>query len=144
MRLDRPETWLAIHGYLIAFLWEMLQMPFYLMDGLAAWEVTIRCALASFGDAGIMVIAYLFASLILRDRYWLHHRSWRALLLYLATGQIFTIAIEIVAIRIPWGWEYSDRMPEIWGVGLVPVAMWIIVPLLALALAARTAKDAGD
>lgn len=31
MPLDRPETWLAIHGLLLAFLWEMLQMPFYEM-----------------------------------------------------------------------------------------------------------------
>ncbi len=140
MRIDRSETWLAIHGYLIAFLWEMHQMPFYRMDDLTTWEVTVRCSLASFGDAGIMVTAYFVASLIVRDRYWMHNRRCRPLLLYLLTGLVLTIAIEIVAVRVPWGWDYSDLMPKIWGVGLVPLLMWMTVPLFSLALAARSTR----
>jgi len=27
-RLDKPETWIAIHGFLVSFAWEMFQMPF--------------------------------------------------------------------------------------------------------------------
>ena len=142
MRADKPEIWLAIHGYLIAFLWEMLQMPFYMMSGLTAWEVTVRCSLATFGDAGIMVLAYLIASLVAHDRNWLHKLGWRPVLAYVATGQIVTIAIELVAVRVPWGWSYSERMPLVWEIGLVPVLMWIIVPLLALALAARSTRAA--
>ena len=145
MQVDRPETWLAVHGYLIAFLWEMLQMPFYAMDGLTVWQVTVRCGLASLGDAGIMVAAYFVASLIVRDRNWLHNRHWRAVLVYLATGQILTVSIEFLALRMPWGWTYSERMPVLWEIGLVPVLMWIVVPLLALGLAARSTRTAsGD
>lgn len=140
MRVDRPETWLAIHGFLIAFFWEMLQMPFYAMDGLTVWQVIVSCGVASFGDAGIMVFAYLVASLAARDRYWLRRLNYRPLFAYLATGQIVTIAIELLALRMPWGWNYSERMPMIGEVGLVPLLMWIAVPLTALALTVRTAR----
>lgn len=136
--MDRPETWLAIHGFLIAFLWEMLQMPFYSMGDLTTWQVTLRCGLASLGDAGIMVISYLAASLVARDRNWLHRSRRPALFSYLAAGLVITIAIEHVAIRVPWGWSYSERMPEIWGIGLIPILMWIVVPLFSLALSARS------
>lgn len=142
MPLDRPETWLAVHGLLLAFLWEMLQMPFYEMGALTVWQVTIRCGLASIGDAGIMVFAYLIASRTAKDRYWLHGSNWRPLAVFLATGQIVTIAVEVVALRNAWGWSYSERMPVLGEIGLVPALMWIIVPLLALALAGRSTRSA--
>lgn len=138
MNIDKPETWLAVHGFLVAFLWEMLQMPFYEMGALTAWQVTTRCALASFGDAGIMIFAYLVASLVANDRYWLRRPKWKPVIAYLVTGEMITIAVEFVALRVPWGWSYSERMPILWEIGLVPVAMWIAVPLVALALAARS------
>ena len=54
-----PTLWIAIFGGLIAFAWEMFQLPFYSTDGLGPVEAAYRCGLASFGDAGIMVAAYL-------------------------------------------------------------------------------------
>ena len=140
MKIDKPETWLAIHGYLIAFAWEMLQMPFYDMGGLSPWQVTVNCSLASFGDAGIMVFAYLAASWAAKDRYWLHSGNRRSLAVFLAAGQAVTLAVEYVALRVRWGWEYSDRMPTILGFGLVPIVMWIVVPLAALGLARRSSR----
>lgn len=140
LHLDRPETWLAIHGFLLAFLWEMLQMPFYDMGELSAWQVTVRCGLASFGDAGIMVFGYTVASRFAKDWYWLHRLNWPPMVVFLATGQIVTISIELIALRVPWGWSYSERMPILWEIGLIPVLMWIAVPLLALALARRSSE----
>ena len=58
-----PALWIAIFGGLIAFAWEMFQLPLYSTDGLGPVEAAYRCGLASFGDAGIMVAAYLGASL---------------------------------------------------------------------------------
>ena len=138
VRYDRPETWLAIHGFLVAFVWEMFQMPFFEMGDLSVRQVTMNCALASFGDAGIMVAAYLAASWFAGDRRWLARPGWASLAAYLANGQAITIAVEILAVRVPWGWSYSSLMPRIMGVGLVPVVMWIVVPLIALGLTSRS------
>ena len=140
MRVDRPESWLALHGFLVAFVWEMLQMPFYSMDGLSIWRITVNCTIASVGDAGIMVIAYAVASVVAKNRYWLHNRAALPLATYLGTGQVITIAVEFWALRSNWGWRYAEKMPELFGIGVVPLLMWIVVPLVALALAARSSK----
>jgi hypothetical protein len=140
VQLDRPESWLALHGFFVAFLWEMLQMPFYSMDGLSAWRVTVYCGLASLADAGIMVFAYFVASCTAKDRYWLQSSEWPQLVTFLGVGQVVTITLEFIALRSPWGWSYSESMPVLMGIGLIPVLMWILVPLLALALAVRSAR----
>lgn len=138
-KLDRPEAWLAIHGFLVAFVWEMFQMPFFVSAGLSVWQVTMRCGLASFGDAGIMVIAYLGTSWIKKDRNWLHRPGRLSLIAYLAIGLAITSAVEILAVRVSWGWRYSELMPQILGIGLIPILMWIVVPLASLVLTARSA-----
>ena len=142
-RFDRPENWLALMGFLIAFAWEMLQMPFFQTNDLSSWQQTKNCALASFGDAGIMVFAYLGARWISNDQYWRHAVRPAPLVTYLATGLAITLAVELLAVRVPWGWDYSELMPKILGVGLVPIVMWIVVPLAALALAARLTQTRG-
>ena len=138
MKLDRPETWLAIHGYLIAFLWEMLQMPYYAMSHLSAWETTINCSLASLGDAGIMVFAYFVASWAVNDRYWLSSRNRKPVIAFLVTGLVITLVVEYFATRPMWGWISSAKMPTVFGIGMVPIVMWIVVPLIALGLASRS------
>ena len=138
MKLDRPETWLAIHGYLIAFLWEMLQMPYYAMSHLSAWETTINCSLASLGDAGSMVFAYFVASWAVNDRYWLSSRIRKPVMVFLVTGLVITLVVEYFATSAAWGWKYSAKMPTLLGIGMVPIVMWIVVPLIALGLASRS------
>ena len=138
MKLDRPETWLAIHGYLIAFLWEMLQMPYYAMSHLSAWETTINCSLASLGDACIMVFAYFVASWAVNDRYWLSSRIRKPVMVFLVTGLVITLVVEYFATSAAWGWKYSAKMPTLLGIGMVPIVMWIVVPLIALGLASRS------
>lgn len=138
MKLDRPETWLAIHGYLIAFLWEMLQMPYYAMSHLSAWETTINCSLASLGEAGIMVFAYFVASWAVNDRYWLSSRIRKPVMVFLVTGLVITLVVEYFATSAAWGWKYSAKMPTLLGIGMVPIVMWIVVPLIALGLASRS------
>lgn len=137
-RLDKPETWIAIHGFLVSFAWEMFQMPFYAMDQLSAWEVTKSCGIASLGDAGIMVFAYWIATIANGDRWWLRDVRSRSLTVYLATGLSITIVVEHLALRSDWGWQYDDTMPSILGIGLVPLAMWIVMPLVTMKLAERS------
>lgn len=141
MKLDRPETWLAVHGYLIAFLWEMLQMPFYAMGRLSAWEKTLNCSLASLGDAGIMVFAYFAASWAVNDRYWLSSPNRKPVIVFLVTGLVITLVVEYFATSAAWGWRYSAKMPTLLGIGMVPIVMWTVVPLVALGLASRSVAN---
>lgn len=134
-----PALWITLFGALIAFAWEMLQMPFYEADGLTPSQAAYRCGLASLGDAGIMVTAYLGASYRSGKTPWLI--AWQAprFVAFLAIGLTLTIAIEEVAVGADWGWTYSKLMPllPVTRIGLVPIIMWIVVPTVTLWLARR-------
>ena len=134
-----PALWIAIFGGLIAFAWEMFQLPFYSTDGLGPVEAAYRCGLASFGDAGIMVAAYLGASLENRRTPWLVDWPISRFLIYLAIGLAITSVVEILAVGAAWGWTYSPTMPLVPGtkIGLVPIIMWVLVPTATLWLSRK-------
>ncbi len=131
-----PEIRIALLGFLTAFLWELWQMPFYEMEGLSVMAAVRGCSMGAFGDAGIMVAAYSAAGRLSRDRWWFLQPSRQPLLIYLGIGLVVTIAIEQLALRSRLGWNYSDRMPidPLLGTGLIPIAMWIVLPLVVLML----------
>ena len=56
------------------------------------------------------------------------------LTIFVAVGVAITTLIEWLALRGLWlgGWEYSSLMPVIpgIGVGLSPLAQWLVLPLL--------------
>ncbi len=135
--MSKPEVRVAIFGFLTAFLWEMWQMPFYDRAGLSIADAVRGCSLGAFGDAGLMVLSYFVAARVVDDHEWVHRWTPQALAAYLATGLTVTVIVEHLAIKSPWGWRYSETMPRepLTGVGLVPIAMWVAVPLVVLVLA---------
>ncbi len=114
-------------------------MPFYVMDGMTALSVTKSCALASLGDAGVMVAAAWIANRITGDALWQERLAPLPVAFFLVIGLAVTAVIEWQALRSDWGWSYSAAMPTLFGIGLVPLAMWVVVPLLSLGLARRMA-----
>lgn len=132
-----PEMRIAVFGFLAAFVWEIWQMPFYESEGMTYIQVVRGCTLASIGDAGIMVLAYSAASTFSKNRFWLESPPITTAAIYLVAGGIVTVAVEHIALNLPFGWRYADTMPmvPVIGIGLLPFAMWIIVPSVALVLA---------
>lgn len=134
-----PALWIALFGGLISFVWEMFQLPFYGSGELSPAEAAYRCGLASFGDAGIMVTAYLGASLGSGRKPWIVEWPISRFGVYLVIGLAITSVVEILAVGADWGWTYSSLMPLIpgTGIGLVPIIMWVLVPSATLWLARR-------
>ena len=143
--LNKPETHMAVFGFMTAFIWEMLQMPFFEMGDMTYYRKTLGCALASVADAGIMVASYSIASVFARNHRWMYRANRSDVLIYLLTGLTITIGAEKIALamRVGTGWRYSDVIPVIplTGIGLVPVLMWIIIPLLTLWFARRQPRQ---
>tara|TARA_R110002051_G_scaffold64011_3_gene116586 strand:+ start:130 stop:507 length:378 start_codon:yes stop_codon:yes gene_type:complete len=121
----------------------MLQMPFFDVGSADYWQRTLGCTRATFGDVGILVLAYTAVSIITRNRNWLHSPKHWMISIYLLTGLGITVIIEAMATSVPrewgWGWRYSELMPLVPGtnIGLVPVLMWIFIPLITLWFARR-------
>ena len=144
MKFDKaPEVHIATFGFFTSFIWEILQMPFFDVGSAGYWQRTLGCTRATFGDVGILVLAYTAVSIITRNRNWLHSPKHWMISIYLLTGLGITVIIEAMATSVPrewgWGWRYSELMPLVPGtnIGLVPVLMWIFIPLITLWFARR-------
>ncbi len=136
---DQPEIHLALFGFLFAFVWEMWQMPFYDMGDVSFAQATGACTIATVGDALLMVSAFSVISLLARCRRWLLKPAPWMVAGYLLTGLTVTVLFEKLATGTDWGWTYSNHMPILPGtrIAIVPLLMWVLVPLLALVLTRR-------
>lgn len=113
----------------------MLQIPFYermveAEHGAATWE----CTLATLGDTGIALVAYVAAAHSVRSFTWVHSVAAKPLAVYFLMGLFVTVAFEFLATEVLNRWAYSDLMPTVpfIGTGVVPLLQWIIVPALSL------------
>ncbi len=143
--MPRPSRWLAVtwlpefnvavFAFLLNYPWEFLQVPLFAgMADAPHWEAIQRCARATLGDIVIMLIAYWFVAVIARSRHWITAPTAAHLTIFVAVGVTISALIEWLALRGLWlgGWEYSPLMPVIpgIGVGLSPLAQWVVLPLL--------------
>lgn len=144
--LRTPEWVAALYLFLLHFVWEMLQTPFFAeMQTMAHWPATLFCLRATIGDVAIGVGAFCTAALMQRDRGWFLSPTRPGLLAFLAVGVAATIGLELNAIA-RGRWSYSALMPVIPGlnVGLVPILQWLLLPWPLLFLLRRHHVGAGQ
>lgn len=140
---SQPWTALAVTSLGLNFAWEMLQAPLY--EGMLAmprWKATWVCAQASAGDAVITLVAYAGVAAAVRSRDWILEPRVRQINGYLAIGLLVTVALEYLNVYALGRWSYHASMPRVAGVGLAPLAQWLIVPLLILWTARRFLRRA--
>lgn len=125
--------------------WELTHAPLYTIwvdaGPQAAWRAALHCTL---GDAALAFACALAAELLARALPWLQ-RARRREALVIAFGLLATIAIEWASTRWLGRWTYRESMPVIpWlGVGLSPLAQWLVVPSVALWILRRGRARAG-
>jgi len=139
------EPWLALgfFAFVTNFVWEMLQAPLYIgMTQLPWWRGTAICAFATVGDVVIALVAYAGATAG-RERWWLRRPSIRRVTLYLAVGLVVTLVLEVVNVYVMHRWSYASAMPLVLGIGVSPIAQWLIVPIVTLVLARCHVERAG-
>ena len=129
---------LAVTSLSLNFVWEMLQAPLFEdMLTMPRWTAARVCAQASVGDAVITLVAYGSVALVAGSRIWIvNPRLWQVAG-YLVIGLATTVALEFLNVYVLGRWSYAPQMPLVWGIGLAPIAQWLIVPLLTLWVARR-------
>ncbi len=98
------------------------------------YPTILHCMKATLGDVVISLVAFAGASLITRSRMWIVSMSKPGVVSFLAIGLLITVAFELLATGPLNRWEYGELMPIVpfIGVGAVPIAQWVILPLLQL------------
>lgn len=147
-RLSRnPELNLFFFSFLLNFVWEMWQVPFF--EGLAGaphFDAVRVCTQASLGDGVISVIAFWAAAALAGSRNWYLRLRPGVFLTYLAIGVAITIVMEWLATGPLARWDYAAAMPRLplLGTGLLPVLQWLFLPPLTLLLVRRQTRSADN
>lgn len=133
--LALPEVNIAIFAFLLNFVWEMWQVPFFQqIQTLPHWEGVLICTQATFGDVVIALIAFWSVAAIVRSRSWVQQPNAWQIAGFIGVGVSITIVLEALATKVLGRWQYGDLMPTlpILGTGLLPVLQWVFLPLLIL------------
>jgi len=134
-----PELNVALFSFLLNFVWEVLQTPFFIdiSDEINTiiWY-RFHCTL---GDVLITLGCFWLVALISRSRTWFLKPTKVKLLLFVVFGVSYTIFSEIKNVSLNKLWGYSDLMPIIphVEVGVVPLIQWVIVPIILVFIVRR-------
>lgn len=139
--LALPELNFALFAFLLNYVWEMLQIPFYAGVALMPhWDAVLFCTRATLGDAGIAVVAFwLVAGTTAAGRGWALRPGRQQVIAFTAAGVGITLVLEIVFTRLWPRWTYSQMMPvlPVVDVGVVPILQWVVLPPLVVWLVRR-------
>ncbi len=130
-----PDLHVVIFAFLLNFVWEFWQVPFYRdMPSAPHWQGIKVCSLATVGDVAIALASFWIIAVAARSRAWVQDPSVRQVLAFTVVGLVVTVITERVATGTLHGWSYADQMPTLpWlGTGLLPLLQWVILPPLVV------------
>jgi hypothetical protein len=124
-------------------LWEIAQLPLYTMWADRGVRASLWAALhCTLGDVAIAVLTLLGA--VLSTAFAPGHRTTRRIAaITVLLGVVVTAAIEVASTQWLHRWAYGPLMPvdPFFGIGLSPLAQWIVVPASALSLVRRRSAE---
>lgn len=148
---ESPDAWrfLALRFVpvlaVLNLVWEIAQLPAYTVwTSGSARSIAFAVAHCTAGDVLIGLVTLAIA-LVLAGAGPI--AAWRVgaigvVATVLAAG--YTVYSEWVNVEIRGSWAYSELMPQlpVIGTGLAPLAQWIVIPGLALAIAVKRHRRA--
>jgi hypothetical protein len=134
-----PELNIAFFSFLLNFVWEVLQTPFFVDISTEVNTIIWYRFHCTLGDVMISLGSFWLVALISKTRTWLLNPTKARLFLFVAFGVSYTILSEIKNVSLYKLWAYSDFMPVIpyIDVGIVPLIQWIIIPPLLVIIVRR-------
>ena len=135
--VGHPAFNIAVFALLLSLPWEFGQMWLYAGVSEMSHLQGIRiCTAATIGDAAIMLAAFAGVAVWSHSEDWVRAPKPMQIAIFILIGLTVTIAVEAVATRSDGilSWRYASSMPVTpWlGIGLAPLLMWMVVPLLVL------------
>ena len=130
--VDLPEINVALFAFLLNFVWEFGQVPFYRdLPSQGHWASIKLCGRATLGDAVIAVVAFWVVAALVASRWWITAPTMSQVACFVGVGLAISTALEWMAIHVQARWAYGTSMPmvPVLRVGLAPVLQWVIAPL---------------
>ncbi len=121
------------------YAWELAQAPLYI--GLESYSATVlwHCFVASLGDGIMVLIIVVTVSIALRQWDWFRRPGLAGYAVMATTGLGLAVLVEWVAVHILERWDYTEKMPTLFGIriGFVPIAQMLILPPLIVRIVGR-------
>ena len=127
-----------ITSFLLNFAWEFLQSPLYdcFNDSLA--DNYSHYLLAIIWDSIYTILIYGIIAIINKDLGWIQNSLNRKnIAITVILWIILAIFIEYKWVYILWKWNYSNLMPMILGIGIMPLLQMMILPVLSFKIVRR-------
>lgn len=134
---------LFLVGFLLNFLWEVLQMPLF-VESVPYLDHVGLCAFASVGDALMVLALYALIAGVRRDRHWIRDRRWPEVLTTVLLGALFAWAVEEWSLTTGYH-AYRPGMPRFPGssVSLLPLVQMGSLPMLSFLASDRLLRLLG-
>lgn len=98
--LDLPELNVAVFAFLLNFVWEMWQVPFWReMPTAPHFQAVQECTLATLGDVLIALVSFWTVAAWVRSRHWVVAPGTREVLGFVAVGVGVTVAGEWILTK---------------------------------------------
>ncbi len=135
-----PTIWKFLWSYLALSLplhltWETVQLPLYTLwknpdKGAIAYAV-VHCTAGDLMIAACtLLLGWVAAGMLHSQR-----DSPRFMVIVtIALGVLYTIVSEWNNTGVLRSWTYSALMPQVFGIGVSPIAQWIVIPALLFAV----------
>ncbi|QEN06784.1 hypothetical protein EXM22_01795 [Oceanispirochaeta crateris] len=136
-RLGEYLIWYSLFSFVIFATWEWVQTPFFVditNDLNTIVWYRIHCTI---GDIMILFFSMMGTILIYRKISWIYKPEKKHYITVLFLGSCYTLISEYRNVHKLQSWDYSALMPEIFGIGLVPIFQWILLPPLILYIISR-------
>ncbi len=137
-------TWITtLRRYLLMLaagnlVWEFAHMPLYrLWDEGTPMQIVFAALHCTGGDILIGLSSIMLALLLFGRPDWPTRGHRRVVFWTLLFGLATTVFSEWYNVRIEQSWSYAEAMPVVFGIGLSPLAQWLVVPGLSFWWARR-------
>lgn len=109
--------------------WEIVQLPLYTI-----WstgndrDIMFALLHCTAGDVMIATLSLILALLLEGTEEWPYRRFKAVALITILFGVGYTIYSEWRNTTLTQSWTYTSAMPSLFGIGLSPLAQWIVIP----------------
>lgn len=121
--------------------WEIGQLPLYTIWAQSTTpEIVFAVVHCTAGDVLIAFFSLLAAVVVVGKQTWPARRFRVVAIVTIFLGIAYTVFSEWNNTVVTRSWAYASAMPQLWGIGLSPVAQWIVVPVLSFWLLCRVQR----
>ncbi len=129
--------WFLFFSFVIFATWEWVQTPFFIDNTEEINRIVWYRIHCTIGDTMILASTIIIIGLIRQSFSWLFAPSRYYYISTILLGVIYTLFSEYRNVYLARNWDYSVLMPKLFGIGLLPVLQWIVLPPLIMYILKR-------